>query len=61
MALAYKRPVINVSIPADLVEEVRCLPLPEQLQSDTRKVLYVLQAGINSLAYMAQKNRKKVG
>jgi len=43
--MAYKYPVVNVRIAADLLNEVRALPLKE-LKTTTKKVDYLIKIGM---------------
>lgn len=45
--MAYRYPVVSISIAADLLKEVRALPLPEELKTTTKKVAYLLRLGVN--------------
>jgi hypothetical protein len=42
--MAYKNPVVNVGIPADLLTVVRSLPLEQT--STTKKIIYLVKLGV---------------
>lgn len=42
--MAYKNPVVNVSIPADLLSTVRSLPLEQK--TTTKKIIYLVKLGV---------------
>jgi len=53
--------VNNVRIPVDLIEEVRCLPLKQQVL--TKRIHYIIRLGIRYHAILelaAQKNEEEV-
>jgi len=44
--MAHKYTVVNVRIAANLLDEVRALPLPGYLKSTTKKVDYLLRRSL---------------
>lgn len=48
--MAYRDKVVTIAIPADVMENVRQLSLPQFLRNDTQKVLYLVTLGLESFS-----------
>lgn len=56
--MANERKTVMVRIPAELLTELRRLPLPKQCKTDTSRVLYALRIGIAGYAYSFGKEKE---
>lgn len=58
--MAHSQPMKNVRIPANLIEEVRCLPLPQK--SIIKRIEFLIRLGVDHvIATQAKGQIEKTG